>query len=205
MSREKNTHGGGANTNKNGLKFEQNKDLKDSFEKQGFTATKLQPIVINNKKDRNYKVYEISKNEKVYGYVMQKHNLYRHFGLKEKVVVGTEIKEKWETKISKQLLPDEAFYNVEENKLYIIEKKFQDGAGSVDEKLQTSGFKLYEYNKLFADIDSVKDINFYYLLSDFFKSDKYSDVIEYIKSNEHCNAFFDELPLESIGISIDSD
>lgn len=50
--------------------------------------------------------------------------------------------------VSKKLLPDEAFINNITRTIYIIEKKFQHRAGSVDEKLQTCDFKLKQYKKL---------------------------------------------------------
>ena len=50
--------------------------------------------------------------------------------------------------VSKKLLPDEAFVNNITRTIYIIEKKFQHRAGSVDEKLQTCDFKLKQYKKL---------------------------------------------------------
>ena len=87
-------------------------------------------------------------------------------------------------------------------KLFIIEKKFQEDDGSVDEKLQTFGFKLYEYNKLFKRIKKVKKIYYFYLLSSYFENQKYDDVIKYIKKNRRCNAFIEELPLDALGIEI---
>jgi len=43
--------------------------------------------------------------------------------------------------ISKKLLPDEALYVIVKNTLFVIEMKYQEVAGSVDEKLQTCDFK----------------------------------------------------------------
>lgn len=59
------------------------------------------------------------------GINLTKHNLYRY--LKEKNIEYKDI-------ISKKLLPDEAYYNEEEKILYIYEKKYQQTAGSADEK-----------------------------------------------------------------------
>lgn len=53
---------------------------------------------------------------------------------------------KWEDYISRKLLPDEAY--IENNTLYIYEKKFQQVAGSADEKLQTCGSKFNSFVKL---------------------------------------------------------
>ena len=57
------------------------------------------------------------------GINLTKHNLYRY--LKEKNIEYKDI-------ISKKLLPDEAYYDEEENILYIYEKKYQQTAGSAD-------------------------------------------------------------------------
>lgn len=73
------------------------------------------------------------------GINLTKHNLYRY--LKEKNIEYKDI-------ISKKLLPDEAYYNEEEKILYIYEKKYQQTAGSADEKPQTCGFKIHEFRKL---------------------------------------------------------
>ena len=46
-------------------------------------------------------------------------------------------------------LPDSVFVNHTNNTIYVIEKKFQEGSGSVDEKLQTCDFKKRIYQKLY--------------------------------------------------------
>lgn len=61
--------------------------------------------------------------------------------------------------------PDECFINEDENKIFIIEKKFQQSGGSVCEKIQTSEFKKWQYNRLFPDYE----IFYIYCLSDWFK------------------------------------
>jgi len=60
-----------------------------------------------------------------------------------------------------------------------IEKKFQNANGSVDEKLQTFGFKLWQYSKLFNPLN-IK-VKYFYVLSDWFKQNKYADTLEYMK------------------------
>jgi peptidase E len=52
--------------------------------------------------------------------------------------------------LSKKLLPDDAIYVTVNNTMFIIELKFQNIAGSVDEKLQTCDFKKKQYRKLLA-------------------------------------------------------
>lgn len=61
------------------------------------------------------------------------------YKLYEKILIPKNID--FKKIISKQMLPDEAFYNYYNKTVYIIEKKFQSSSGSVDEKIQTCDFK----------------------------------------------------------------
>ena len=54
----------------------------------------------------------------------------------------------WRELVSKKYLPDSVFVNTQKNIIYVIEKKYQGGSGSVDEKLQTCDFKKKIYQKL---------------------------------------------------------
>jgi hypothetical protein len=101
--------------------------------------------------------------------------------------------------ISKRLLPDEAILILKDNTLFIIEIKFQEVAGSVDEKLQTCDFKNKEYKKLLAPLNI--SVKYTYVLSDWFKDPSYKDVLEYVKS-VGCYYFFNELPMEFLGLPL---
>jgi len=101
--------------------------------------------------------------------------------------------------ISKKLLPDDAILILKDKILHIVEIKFQEVTGSVDEKLQTCDFKNREYKKLLIPLDiSVKYI---YILNDWFKKKEYKDVLDYIKS-VGCYYFFNELPMEFLGLPL---
>ena len=76
--------------------------------------------------------------------------------------------------------PDEAYIALTEKRLYIIEKKFQQTSGSVDEKIQTGVFKKYHYGQLFPNFT----ISYIYCLSDWFKKPEYKSVIQYLKDNQ---------------------
>ena len=78
----------------------------------------------------------------------QKHKLYKRL-LLPKGIDYSKI-------ISKKLLPDDAILLISGKVLYIIEIKFQEVAGSVDEKLQTCDFKNKQYKKLLAPLNSIK-------------------------------------------------
>ena len=101
-------------------------------------------------------------------------------------ITGESILNIW----SKRLYPDEAI--ILDNDIFIIEKKYQQSEGSVDEKLQTCDFKRRQYEKVGKVVN--KRIHFCYLLNDWFKKEKYKDVLEYIKS-AHCDYFFNTIPI----------
>ncbi len=90
------------------------------------------------------------------------------------------------------MLPDEALYVGRVKTLYIIEKKFQHGGGSVDEKLQTCVFKKQQYQKLVHGLDM--DVEYLYVCNDWFQQEEYEDVREFIQ-DVGCHIFFDEIPL----------
>jgi hypothetical protein len=101
--------------------------------------------------------------------------------------------------ISKKLLPDDAIYVIKDNTVYVIEVKFQIVAGSVDEKLQTCDFKKKQYQKLFSSLNY--EVEYIYVLSDWFKKPEYKDVRDYIIS-VGCRYYFEYLPLQEIGLPV---
>lgn len=173
MAKLPNTVGGGARTNLNGLKFEGRTDLRE--------AIKLHPS------------YNLNDNEEVIkdGQVVARY--FEKYGLYKKLLDPRGVD--YKTIISKKLLPDGALLVGET--LYIIEKKYQAGAGSVDEKLQTCDFKKKQYQKLLNPIGV--NVEFYYVLNDWFDQDANRDVFEYIRS-VGCKYFIEVLPLEEIGL-----
>ena len=102
--------------------------------------------------------------------------------------------------ISKRLFQDEALYVIVNNTLFIIEMKFQKVAGSVDEKLQTCDFKKKQYQKLMAPLNI--DIEYIYILNDWFKKSEYKDTLDYIISVSGCSYYFNYLPLRKIGLPV---
>ena len=59
---------------------------------------------------------------------------------------------RWQDHISKRLLPDDAILVILRETLFIIEVKYQQVAGSVDEKLQTCDFKRKQYGRLVSPL-----------------------------------------------------
>lgn len=105
----------------------------------------------------------------------------------------------WKKIISKRLFPDDAIYVILNNTLYIIEMKYQEVAGSVDEKLQTCDFKKKQYKKIMAQLNT--EVEYIYILSDWFRQPAYKDVLDYIISVD-CQYYFEYLPLQKIGLPV---
>lgn len=173
---------GGANT-RTGLVFEGQTDLATFLSKQNGYKVKM------IKKNSRYEV--LYENERV-GSIFIKYGLYDY--LDEQGV-------DWKTALSKRLLPDDSIYVVINNTLYIIEKKFQQVAGSVDEKLQTCDFKKKQYIRLFSLLNI--EVEYMYLLSDWFRKDEYKDVRDYIVS-VGCHFYFEYIPLQKLGLPVPS-
>lgn len=130
-------------------------------------------------------------NDELVAKVFKKHKFYSVF-LKE---LGIN----WQDYISKQLLPDDCIFVIIRNTVFIIECKHQEVAGSVDEKLQTCDFKKKEYKKLLSKANL--DVEYIYLLDDWFRSPKYKDVLDYIHS-VGCDYYFEYIPLYRFGLPV---
>lgn len=173
MAKTPNIHGGGSMTNFNGLHFEQETSLDEALINKGYSI-------------RDSKVY---KGTKIVGISAEKYKLYKKI-LEPNGIDYAQI-------ISKRMLPDEAFYNCCNNTIYIIEKKFQSGSGSVDEKIQTCDFKKKQYDKLFYLLNI--RVEYIYVLNNWFKRPEYRDALDYINS-VGCHYFYNEIPLEFLGL-----
>ncbi|NLH39894.1 MAG: hypothetical protein GX445_07525 [Elusimicrobia bacterium] len=166
---------GGANT-KTGLIFEGKTDLATFLNKQnGYKVNEYGVVFYNSE--------EVAR-------IFKKYGLY-------KFLEGYRID--WKKIISKRLLPDDSIYVIVKNTIYIIECKFQKVPGSVDEKLQTCDFKKKQYQKLFSRINI--EVEYMYLLSDWFKKPEYKDVLDYIIS-VNCKFYFNYIPLQEIGLPV---
>ncbi|MDP3800231.1 MAG: hypothetical protein Q8Q90_02290 [bacterium] len=165
---------GGGNTI-TGLNFEKSRDVSSLIKKLTGYKVKDNIIYFNDEEvARSYK----------------KHGLYKYLSSQ-----GIDYKKY----ISKQLLPDEAVYVIHNNTLFVIEMKFQKVAGSVDEKLQTCDFKKKQYKKLMAPLNI--EVEYIYILSDWFKKPEYKDTLDYIIS-VGCQYYFHYLPLQKLGLPI---
>jgi hypothetical protein len=165
---------GGGNT-KTGLNFEKEKDILE---------------LLGNTPGYSVKGHVISYEGKEVARSYRKNSLYNF--LAEQGVKYKEI-------LSKKLLPDEALYVIVNNTMYILEIKFQKVAGSVDEKLQTCDFKKKQYQRLFAPLNY--EVEYVYILSDWFNKPEYKDVLTYITS-VGCHYYFGYLPLQKLGLPV---
>ncbi|MDR0457201.1 MAG: hypothetical protein LBH20_11025 [Treponema sp.] len=127
-------------------------------------------------------------NGKVVARAFKKHNFYKF--LEENNI-------DWKKIVSKKLLPDDALLVIVRETLFIIEVKYQQVAGSVDEKLQTCDFKRKQYLKLVKSLEL--KVEYVYVLNAWFKDPSYKDVLDYINS-VNCHYKFDELPLAWLGL-----
>lgn len=110
-----------------------------------------------------------------------------------------EIGIEWKKIISRKLLPDDSIYVIINNTMFIIECKFQQTSGSVDEKLQTCDFKKKQYQKLLAPANI--DVEYIYLLNNWFRDPRYKDVLDYIIS-VRCHYYFEYIPLAKLGLPV---
>ena len=157
----KGTGAGGANTNKNGLSYEELTNLSTNY---------LEVGIVNNGKNKYKSIkFESSVNEYISVNKSKLHSYMDFINEKNtKIISASGCKE-----------PDEAYVDNITKNLFIIEKKFQQGPGSVDEKIQTCVFKKFHYSKIFPNYN----IHYIYCLSDWFKKDEYISVIEYMTQN----------------------
>ena len=157
---------GGANTNLTGLRFEKDTDLAGALISLGYLV----------------EADEVREDAGLFCLLMRKRSLYRF--LKRKGVDYLDY-------MSNMMEPDECAYFPDSNHFLIVEKKWQETSGSVDEKLAACDFKLRRYQRLFASIGA--GVTMVYLLNDYFKQDRYRDVISYMKESG-CQVYFEELP-----------
>jgi len=132
---------GGANTNRGGLEFESFTDLVARIQRDLSDKYDVNEIeVVNSTIKSSSLVYEVIRksDSKKIGIITKQFQfynvLYNEYGIKN------QNHKKWK--------PDEVFFNFETNTVFIVEKKWQQGSGSVDEKI--FGFvnkrRLYQNN-----------------------------------------------------------
>lgn len=169
---------GGANT-QTGLLFEERTDLKKLFEQiNGYSL-----LQTNDKSG-----YEVYFQNQLVAHCFKKYEFYRFLN---------RYNIDWTNHLSKKLLPDNGLFVIVRDTLFIIEIKFQNVAGSVDEKLQTCDFKRKQYTKLVHSLGW--RVEYVYVLNDWFKKPEYQDTLDYIHSM-NCHYMFNTIPLKWFGL-----
>lgn len=169
---------GGANT-LTGLAFEKEVDFQELL--ANIAGYEIKPVVNKVGKGVFFKGELLAR-------CFRKHEFYLY--LEEEGIT-------WKDLISKKLLPDDALLVIVRETLFIIEVKYQQVAGSVDEKLQTCDFKRKQYLKLVSGIGL--KVEYVYVLNDWFRHPSYKDVLDYIHS-VNCHYKFNALPLAWLGL-----
>jgi hypothetical protein len=171
---------GGANT-LTGLKFEREVDFQTLIEKiPGYEVKK-----ITGKVGRG-----VFFEGKLIAKCFRKYDFYKFL---------SESNIDWKNMISKKLLPDDALLVIVRETLFIIEVKYQQVDGSVDEKLQTCDFKRKKYLKLVSPLGL--KVEYVYVLSDWFKKPAYKDTLDYVHS-VNCHYRFNEIPMSWLGLPV---
>jgi hypothetical protein len=146
--KNKGTGAGGANTNINGLSFENKTSIENKLLENNFTK-----IIINNKNKYGYyfEYNDVENNNKIIYLTQNGFKLY--------------FKEKYNINVYKQ--PDEAFIIISANNynIKILEKKNQNVDGSVEDKLKTGYFNKREYEKMIKKEVENKKIDFNFTIS----------------------------------------
>lgn len=169
-----NKHGGGAVPNINGLHFEQETSLDEALIRAGFVI------------DANHDVW---KNGIRFGKSVKKNSFYKLFLEPNGIDYRKYNSKRW--------LPDECFVNENTKTVYVIEKKFQNSSGSVDEKLSACVFKRAEYQKLLTPLGYHAE--YMHVMNDWFRQPQYKDILNYCEENQS-PYFFNNIPLEAIGL-----
>lgn len=160
---------GGANTNKTGLKFEKDTDFSELVDE--LPQYDVREISFPDKKST--KGFEVYRGNDLVGKIMPQYRFYDF--LAEIGIENTN---------SKQWKPDEVFINFENHTVYIVEKKWQETEGSVDEKLLGFGNKRRLYQRLLDKGDKPFFVQFVFVgNSSFFGKDKYRDSFEMLRAD----------------------
>lgn len=153
MGANKMVGGGGANTNANGLKFEQDTDLMTDATCKG---------EINKWAD------EVFFGEGLFTVPKKKTGLFN--------LIKPSLPKDQQAHGCKQ--PDECYIRDSDKVIFILEKKYQQCSGSVCEKLQTAVFKQDHMRELFPSHRVV----YFYCLSDWFKENAKAE-LKFLEKN----------------------
>lgn len=165
----KGTGAGGANTNKNGLKFEEKTSAEQFLLNEKFSKICMKE---SNKQCYYYEFNDIDNKRKIIYFTKKGFKMY--------------FRENFDICTYKE--PDEAYLIINDNKyhLKILEKKNQNVEGSVEEKLKTGNFVKQEYELMINDNNNniIFDVSFAFCLSKFLQDKLTSNIPKYININK---------------------
>jgi hypothetical protein len=148
------TGAGGAGTNASGLPFEENTDLRTHYTVIETHRSKCSPV-------RNYENITFNSDPTNTVYISSKKgstkNIMKQLGYRNTNQVA----------IDGCIDPDETFLDEARGFFFIIEKKKQQGSGSVIEKLQGALMKKLVYERMYP----ILEIKYVFCLSDWMRSD----------------------------------
>ena len=189
MKFKHNIYGGGYKTNLHGLNFETKTFLGKLIEQNGFRLDQI------NKMNKSSFLYKIFHNHKFIGYYGSKNQIY----LALKFLYPHKINNQYIAQVlSKKIFPDAFIINIWTKTLVIFEKKWQQRAGSVDEKIQTAPYKIAMFEKLLRNLPL--KIMYHYILSRYFDSPKYRNIKEYYDANHQVEIFVENENLDQFNI-----
>jgi len=183
--------GKGGSKTSSGEKFERKtlRALRKDLLKEGYNLTKKECKPKSKKGDskklKSYKYINITRGGKSCGIILIKSEFVNY--LKNK---GINPKDH----VSKVEIPD--YVIITDKYCHVIEVKYQSVAGSVDEKIETSGFKIRQFRKMVSNLGI--DTTYTYVFNDWFKQHRYTDMLDYIIELKN-NYVYNELKCSDIG------
>ena len=181
---------GGAKTQKSGANFEEStaQDFLRDFIDSGYK------VVEEHRLSSNSKTLHGMSLQNEFG---KKLEIYYQDGVYKLLFEPNGIN--WNQHFSARLKPDTAIYSPERRALTVIEKKQQEGEGSVAEKLQTCDYKLNYYKTLASRLSI--DVELVWLLGPYFekKQETLRSVFEYMEE-KGSRYYFGKIPISVLSI-----
>ncbi|NQZ65816.1 MAG: hypothetical protein HRT99_01190 [Mycoplasmatales bacterium] len=191
MTKKKNrgTGAGGAKTNLNGINFEEKMYLYNWIINSGYTLIKI------STSKKSTPLFKIFYNFEFLGWYGTQGNIYK--ALKKEY--PNQMNDKYIKEVfSKKIFPDAFILSIRKNKLTIFEKKWQQTAGSVDEKIQTAPFKLEMFHKLLRHVGL--ELSYQYILSEWFINKMYRNIKEYYHDKKEIRIWINNENLDQLDI-----
>lgn len=185
----KNSGGVKANTSGTRMEVKTRSLIEEEFRRLGFYKNEL-PVHLAVPKKFNSASFFVSPN-KLEILVLRGKDFHKYLEL-------NSISEQFETR-TKKLFPDLMLINFKQKKFIVLEIKNQNGAGSVDEKLQTTHYKQFYYSHFAKLLDF--DFKLYWFLGGKYinsNKERYSLIFSYMQNLNAEVFIFDSDPKASV-------